>query len=104
MWGRGLGLCALELEVKNPRWGFKELGLWMDPGLGTLAPHPWVAHHTPPPPTVLPRAPQGEAGEPGHHLVERVLEHPCATAEPCVEVRGHLPQEGNFAGGQGGVP
>lgn len=54
-----------------------------------------MASHTSPFP-LLPRAPQGEAGGPKHHLPECRLEHPGATAEPCVEVRSHLPQEGDL--------
>lgn len=62
-------------------------------GLGVLAPIPGQLFT--PPPTVLSRTPQGEAGGPQHHLAEHFLEHSPATAEPRVEVRSHLPQEGN---------
>lgn len=54
-----------------------------------------MASHIPPLP-LLPRAPQSETGGPKHHFPYCHLEHPCATAEPCVEVRSHLPQEGNL--------
>jgi hypothetical protein len=57
-----------------------------------------MASHTSPLP-LLPRAPQSEAGGPKHHLPECHLEHPGVTAEPCVEVRSHLPQEGKLDGG-----
>ena len=59
--GPSLGLCALELEVENPRSGSKEPGLWMGMRLGAspLLRFPRVAFHTPPlPPPSCPEPPK----------------------------------------------